>query len=174
MRKKIKVKRVPAKKAKRAPAKKVKARRPRGKNRRGPSGTRAEQVKLQTAFLMAFVEQGTIGAAAKVVNIARQTHYDWLNADPTYKERFFAAEEAATDILEDEARRRAVDGDEEPVGFYMGESSEYVIKRSDTLLKFLLEGRRKKIFGRRTELTGPDGGPITIQRIERVIVDPTE
>ena len=163
-------------KAKKAPVKriKVKVRRPRGKQRKGPSGTRAQQIKLQNAFLKAFAEQGTLAAACKVVGMSRQTHYDWLNVDPTYKPRFEVAEETSADRLEAEAIRRAVDGDEVPVGFYMGEASEYVIQRSDTLLKFILEGRRKKIFGRRTELTGPDGGPITIQRIERIIVDPAK
>ncbi len=181
--KNIKVKKIPVKKVKsilskprpkiRAKSKRASAKKVKSQGRQGIGcGSRAKQIKLQNAFLEAFVKLGTLRAACKVVNMSRQTHYDWLNADPTYKPRFESAEEDSADRLEAEAIRRAVDGDEVPVGFYMGEASEYVTQRSDTLLKFLLEGRRKKIFGRRTELTGPDGGPITIQRIERIIVDP--
>ena len=45
-------------------------------------------------------------------------------------------------MLEREARRRAVEGVEEPVGFYKGEPSAYVRKYSDTLLIFLMKGAR--------------------------------
>jgi hypothetical protein len=125
--------------------------------------------------LQAYADTGIIRRAADVANITRNSHYDWLRTDEHYAAAFREAEEQATDTLEEEARRRAVEGVVEPVGFYRGEhGGTFVRKYSDTLLRFLLEGRRRRIFGARTALTGPDGeGPaIVVTRIERVIVDP--
>ena len=135
----------------------------------------ARQAAVQATFLLAFADTGTIRRAAELANITRNTHYDWLRGDEHYAAAFREAEEQAADTLEEEARRRAIEGVEEPVGFYMGKHGGTFIRRySDPLLKFLLEGRRRSIFGARTALTGPDGeGPaIVVTRIERVIVDP--
>ena len=48
---------------------------------------------------------------------------------------------------------------EEPV-YYQGEVVGQVQRYSDTLLMFLLKGRRPEKFKDRTELTGKDGAPI--------------
>jgi hypothetical protein len=53
--------------------------------------------------------------------------------------------EQGTDLLEDVAVRRAMD-------------------HSDTLLIFLLKGRRKERYAERQEHTGKDGGPITLRQ----------
>lgn len=42
-----------------------------------------------------------------------------------------------------------------------------VHKRSDTLLMFLLKGRRKKVFAERTEVTGPEGGAVQLDDTAR-------
>jgi hypothetical protein len=65
----------------------------------------------------------------------------------------------AADKLESEARRRAIEGVEEPVyqgGQLVGTRMVY----SDSLLALLLKGRRKKVFAERVETTGADGGPV--------------
>ena len=46
----------------------------------------------------------------------------------------------AGDILEAEAHRRAVEGVEEPVGWYKGQAGGTVRRYSDVLLMFLLKG----------------------------------
>lgn len=48
-------------------------------------------------------------------------------------------------MLEDEARRRAVDGVDEPV-FQGGELVGHVRRYSDRLLEFLLRGRRPTVY----------------------------
>lgn len=116
-------------------------------------GPKPDQQAAKEAFLAAYIEGGTITAAATVADISRDTHYDWMKADADYKAAFWHAREASTDELEEVAITRAKDG-------------------SDGLLKFLLEGRRREVYGKRTELTGADGGPIEITRIKRMIVDP--
>lgn len=68
----------------------------------------------------------------------------------------------AADKLEAEARRRALEGTEEPVyqgGLLVGTKRVY----SDSLMALLLKGRRKKVFADRTELTGADGGPARLE-----------
>lgn len=92
----------------------------------------------QAAFLAAYAEVGNVTQAAEISKVARRNHYNWLS-DPEYAEAFQAAEQQACDRLEQEARRRAVEGVEEPV-FHRGEKCGVVRKYSDTLLIFLLKG----------------------------------
>lgn len=145
---------------------------PRGAQNRTLKRTRAAQDR----FLDAFVETATVVHAAEVAGVGRRTHYDWLDSDDEYAARFAQAEEDATQRLEREARRRAVEGTREPVGFYKGEPGGYVRRYSDNLLMFLLKARRPAVYRERYEHrhVGDDGGPVRIQRIERVIVDPTK
>jgi hypothetical protein len=63
----------------------------------------------QKAFLGAFAETGSVTAAARAADIYRSTHYYWLE-NPEYAKAFDQAQEEATDRLEEEARRRAVQG----------------------------------------------------------------
>lgn len=118
--------------------------------------------KKQRAFLAAYEETGNISRAALDSNVHRTRHYEWLN-DPDYADAFRLAEEVAADKLEEEARRRAVQGVDEPV-FYKGESVGSIKKFSDTLLIFLLNGARPEKYKQRnhTEVTGKGGGPIQV------------
>ena len=50
--------------------------------------------------------------AREAANVGRSSHYRWKEADPVYEEAFEMAKEDAADILEAEAKRRAVDGDD--------------------------------------------------------------
>jgi hypothetical protein len=104
--------------------------------------------KKQRAFLAAYAECGNITKAAEIAEINRASHYDWMNDDPDYPELFKAADEAAGDKLEQEARRRAVEGTKKPV-FYKGAVCGTVTEYSDLLLMFLLKGVRPDKFAER-------------------------
>ncbi len=104
----------------------------------------------QAAFLAALKETGNITAAAKAASIARRSHYEWL-ADPDYAGRYREAMDVAIDALEQEARRRAVDGSPEPV-FFQGKPVGAIRKYSDTLLIFLLKGHRPEKYRDRYEI----------------------
>lgn len=134
----------------------------------GTSGPKSgnERAELQSLFLTSFAEMGTITHAAKATGIDRQTHYNWLESDPEYAERFKEADEQATDNLEREARRRAVAGVEEPV-FYQGDIVGHIRKMSDTLLIFLLKGAKPEKYRERFEHTARGGlsGPVTVYEI---------
>lgn len=115
--------------------------------------------KRQRAFLAAYAQLGNITGAAEAANTARTQHYEWMRSSVTYCECFAQAEEEAADRLEAEARRRAVDGVEEPV-FQGGKQVGTIRKYSDNLLMFLAKGARPQKFKDRHEHTGANNGPI--------------
>lgn len=94
-------------------------------------------------FLNYYIQTGTIAAAAKKAHISRQTHYDWLRNDKKgfYKRAFEQAEKMAGDLLEEEAWRRAVDGDLQVI-YYKGEKIGEKRVKSDSLLSLLLKGKK--------------------------------
>lgn len=97
----------------------------------------------KAAFLAAYAKIGCIWLAAKAANVAARSHYRWVKNDPRYAKAFEEAYAIATTRLEGEAYRRAM-------------------KTSDTLLIFLLKGRKPEVYRERFEHTGPGGGPIQI------------
>ncbi len=126
-----------------------------------PNGIRRPK---QRAFLAAYCQVGNVSEAARIAKINRFTHYEWMHADERYAEVFAQAHEIACDHLEAEARRRAVEGVDEPV-FYHGEVCGTIRKYSDTLLIFLLKGARPDKFRDNATIrhTGPNGGAIQIE-----------
>ncbi len=92
--------------------------------------------------------------ACETAEVGRSSHYRWLGEDPAYRGAFELAEEDAADILEAEARRRAVEGVEKPVGGHKGQPGGYVREYSDVLLIFLLKGLRPERYRDRVELRG--------------------
>jgi len=129
-------------------------------------GQRKKEI-AQAAFLEAFAECGTIRHAAKAAGIGRQTHYDWLEADPKYADAFAEAEHEACEALEAEARRRAVEGVEQPV-FQGGKKIGMIRKYSDTLLIFLLNGANPEKYRQRvwSEISGKNGEPLLLTEDE--------
>jgi len=117
------------------------------------------------AFLKALAQVGSITKAAELAKVDRSSHYRWLKEDSggEYENAVNDALDEASDHLEDEARRRAIEGVEEPV-FYQGEVVGSVRKFSDTLLMFLLKGNRPGKYKDRvsSEITGKDGGPVQV------------
>ena len=63
------------------------------------------------------------------------------DADPEFKAAWDSAIEEATDLLEDAIRRKAIEGEIEPV-YYRGEIVGHVQKTSDILKMFLMKARR--------------------------------
>src|SRR5438105_467290 len=92
--------------------------------------------KKQTEILARVAEGWSLTDAARSAGVARQSLYNHRHQDAVFAEALVAAVEAGTDVLEDEARRRAVDGvrHETPI-YYQGDHVGSVIetKYSDTL-----------------------------------------
>jgi hypothetical protein len=138
------------------------------------------------AFLAALRELPVIAHACKAVDIERSTAYRAREADEGFAKAWDEAQEDGIDRAEQEAFRRGVVGFEEPVidkgrlayryeRYLDDDGGEHyrlqlddhgqpipltVRKHSDALLGLVLKGRRKKIYADRTELTGPEGGPV--------------
>lgn len=135
--------------------------------------------KKDEAILEALREGGTVADAAKAAVINRATAYRWREADKKFADAWDDAIEEGTDALEKEAIRRAVEGVREPV-IYQGKFSTVtdpntgeetpltVRKYSDSLLMFMLKGRRPEKFKDRHEHTGKDGGPIATKEMTRL------
>ena len=92
----------------------------------------------QKAFLAVYAACGCITYAARKAKCSRFAHYKWMQ-DAAYAEAFAEARAEACDVLESEARRRAVEGVRKPV-YYQGDVVGTVREYSDTLLIFLLKG----------------------------------
>ena len=128
--------------------------------------------RRKATFLAAFRECGCVSRSAEIAKVDRRSHYDWLESDPEYSAAFEDAKEQATDALEREARRRAVEGCRrykfhqglpvlmrcepyDPEGFItQGNQGEevwvkhyYELEYSDSLLTTLLKANNRAKFG---------------------------
>ena len=99
--------------------------------------------KKRAAFLEALGSGESVTKACNAAGIGRRTVYDWRGDDEKFAAEWEDAVETGTDVLEDEAVKRAKDG-------------------SDTLLIFMLKARRPDKFKDRWqhEHTGKGGGPL--------------
>ena len=89
-------------------------------------------------FCEMLAETGQVGKSARAIGVSRMTVWNWRQKHPKFREAWDAALKIATTTLEDEAWRRAHEGNEEPV-YHNGECVGMVRKYSDTLLIFLLK-----------------------------------
>lgn len=113
------------------------------------------------AFIERLRETANVSRSAKDAGISRQAAYQERERSESFRKAWDDAMEEALDYLEEEARRRAYEGTVEPV-VSAGRHVADVRRYSDTLLIFLLKGRRKEVFGDRQEISGPGGGPIEV------------
>lgn len=86
----------------------------------------------QDTFLALLAESCNVTLAARGAGVCRATVYEYRHADPGFAARWAEAEEEAIDGLEQAAWDRAR-------------------MQSDTLLIFLLKGRRRAIYGESIE-----------------------
>jgi hypothetical protein len=83
---------------------------------------------------------GVIAVAAREAEINYTTATRLRKTNPEFAKKVQEAIDHATDLLEEEVRRRAQDGYQEPV-FQKGEQVGEVTKYSDSLATFLLRSR---------------------------------
>lgn len=144
--------------------------RARGKAQRKTSTAATRQRNWKPIFLAALAERGNVSDAAKAAKINRDTANEHRKRDQAFAAQWVEALEAAADVLEKEAWRRAHDGVLEPVfGRDAGPNAGtvevgQVRKYSDTLLIFLLKGARPDKYREKHEIVGKGGGPIKTAR----------
>ena len=124
---------------------------------------RQRQQQKKAVFLAAYAEIGTITHAAMRAQVDRTTIYRWRDSDPVFAAALDEADLMAAERLEQEARRRAVEGVEKPV-WHKGQMVGSVREYSDTLLIFLLKGALPDKYRERvsSEISGQGGGPLQV------------
>lgn len=120
----------------------------------------ARTARAQREFLAEFALCGNVLRAALTVNVGRQTVYNWRQ-DSAFAKLYDEAHEDALDRLEEEARRRAVDGVVEPV-VSAGKVVTHVRNYSDALLMMLLRAKRPDTFGKRRDANATDTDQTTM------------
>lgn len=106
----------------------------------------------QGAFLSALVANGgQHGKAAKAANLTRQSHYQWMKTDEHYQELHRQAMIQVTVVLEDEAIRRAIDGQEKGI-YYQGQQCGTELVHSDGLMMFLLRAADPEKYRERSDV----------------------
>jgi hypothetical protein len=114
------------------------------------TGAPLPTARLTTArrksLALELLSQGhTLAHVREVLGINRVTIYRWRQDDPSFAQAYSDAMETGTDLIEEEARRRAVDGYDRPV-FQGGKLVGVVRVYSDQLAAMLLRGRRPEVY----------------------------
>lgn len=131
------------------------------------NGDEAAVALRKSKFLAAFIKVGTVSGAARKAGIGSSTHNAWLESDADYAIAFKEVFEAAVDSAEEALRSRGIHGVRKPV-FYQGEQVATVVEYSDSNLQFYLRGRRSSVYRDKTEISGPDGGPIAMAILDKL------
>jgi hypothetical protein len=125
----------------------------------------------QQRFLKALAETGNVSAAVDLAGTSRTRTYELRKVDQAFRASWDEAENIASDRLEAEAWRRAVEGVQEPLvsaGKIVrdDDGNPIAIRRySDSMLTLLLKARRPERFRDRSSIehAGKNGGPIVFQ-----------
>ena len=118
------------------------------------SPTRSAQAKR--AFLEDFKLWANISSACRVAAVERNTYYLWLERDEQFALAVKQADAAATERLEREAYRRAVEGSPyKRTSYWHGEpvGTDEKIEYSDNLLMLLLRARRPDLYREKIDAT---------------------
>lgn len=125
-----------------------------------------EQPSWVPTFLSRLEATGIISRACKESGVSSTLAYKHRSSNPEFSREWDAALEVAYDAMEGEMQRRAYTGFEE-VTSVDGVETKRVRKYSDALAMYLMNGYRKRKFAQRTEVSGPDEGPIEIDEAKR-------
>jgi len=117
--------------------------------------------ELKMVFLRAYARHGIASDGTLAAGITYRTFYRWQKEDEVFSEDCKTALMMANDLMEREARRRAIDGFERPI-IYQGEVTGEYTDFSDSLLTTLMKGNKPEKYKERTQLSGSVGRPMTL------------
>lgn len=110
-------------------------------------------------WLECFALTGNVTAACVAVGIPRRSAYEHRDQFPEFKAAWEEAKDTAADALEAEARRRAVEGEEQT--WTDKDGNEHTsVRRSDALLIFLLKGNKPDKFRERQDIRHEGAVPV--------------
>lgn len=122
-----------------------------GKRTPGVTLNAAQRANARKKALAALAKGLSLTSASQAAGVDRTTLWAWRQSDNAFEAQVLEAIEAGVDALEDEARRRAVEGTLRPVfhgGQQVGEIREY----SDQLMALLLKGWRPDRYRERVDV----------------------
>jgi len=134
---------------------KAKAKKPsaqRGKRKASSVPTALDRDAL---FLGELAKGRSVQGACDVAGFGRTTVYERRANDAAFAASWDAAYEAGSDVLEDEMRRRALDGVEKGI-YHQGVRIATERQYSDTMLIFALKARRPEKYRERFEVKNTD------------------
>lgn len=137
--------------------------------------------KTRAKFLEALETTCNVSKACSLARVGRRSIYEWRDDDLDFKRDWEKSLDRASDLLEEEAVRRAHEGVKKPV-FQGGKLVGHVQEYSDTLMIFLLKGAKKDKYGDRTTIAGDPAQPLRhqvdgselIERIMGITSKPTK
>lgn len=110
--------------------------------------------QLQNKMIQAMiVHMGVVTTAAKSIDIARSTHYEWMENDPAYKQKIIDLREVKKDFVESKLMKLVEQGD-----------TAATIFSAKTLLK-------DRGYVERQEITGADGKAVINELHVKIIRD---
>jgi hypothetical protein len=115
--------------------------------------TRQHKKKMIEALELSL---GVVTTACKKADIARATHYLWINKDPDYKESVESISDIALDFAESQLHKQIRDGSTASTIFYLktkGKKRGYIErieqsiedKREKTIKLEVIESKEKKL-----------------------------
>jgi len=129
-----------------------------------------EKQKKITEVLTQMREGKSLRQASKMAGVARQTFLDWVDKDQELSGQYARARSDMIDKIADDIMTIA---DEDLIPTGEGKVDSAMVQkqrlRVDTR-KWLLSKMAPKKYGDKLELSGDEQAPVSIQRIERVIV----
>ena len=132
--------------------------------------TKTDKQQKITEVLTQMREGKSLRQASQMAGVARQTFLDWVDKDPELSGQYAQARADMIDCLADEIIEIA---DEELIPTGDGKIDSAMVQKQ----KLRMEGRKwslskmaPKKYGDKLELSGDEQAPVSIQRIERVIV----
>lgn len=102
------------------------------------------------SFLETLRKTGNVSSAAREAGVEISKAYAKRANDKSFRQGWDTAMEGALDDLEEEVRRRALEGTKKPV-YYAGKECGSVVSFNDNLAMFLLKAKRPKIFSEEAE-----------------------
>lgn len=127
-----------------------------GRPQRRATKQKVEKViDRDSLFLVALAQGISVQGACKAAGYSRSAVYERRANDAAFAAGWDAAYEAGSDYLEDEMRRRAIEGVEKGI-YHQGVRIATERQYSDTMLIFALKARRPEKYRERFEVKNTD------------------
>ena len=104
---------------------------------------------------------GNVSRACQAAKVSRDAMYEHRKTDQDFAKLWDETIEIAVEDLEQEARRRAFKGYKKPV-YQQGKLVGYVQEYSDSLLMFLLKGKKPEVYRERMDINQNVSGGLSL------------